>query len=119
MAPPASAACPGVPARTRGEEDQDGQQGPAVGRALQESDAYRNGGGGEDREEQGVVEPAERFRVDDAKLHEYAEREVRKKEDQRNVEDQCSPLRIILEGYSTGSTPTRAPGFTTAHPWGE
>ena len=105
MAPLASAACPGVPALIRGrraKRTRTGNSDPAVGRSLQESDADREGGGGEDREKQGVVEPAERFRIHDTKLHEYAKREVRNKEDHRDVEDQCSLLRLILEGYSTG-----------------
>jgi hypothetical protein len=49
-----------------------------------------------------VVKPAEWFRIHDAKLHEYAEREVRNKEDHRDVEDQCSLHQLILQGYSTG-----------------
>src|SRR5829696_1718452 len=61
--------CSGLDAREHGEEGEDGQQGPAVGSALQESDADRDSRGDEDREEQGVVEPAERFRIDDAKLY--------------------------------------------------
>src|ERR671920_227153 len=63
--------------RQQGEESQDRQQDPAVGCALQESDAGSDGGAGEDREEQGVVKPAKRFRIHDTKLHEYAKREVR------------------------------------------
>src|SRR5215218_3411746 len=85
-----------------GEESEDRQQDPAVGRVLQESDTDGDGCGGEDREKQGVVEPAKRSRVDDAKLHEYAESEVRQKKDHSDVEDQCSLHRLILEGYSTG-----------------
>ena len=101
MAPLASAACPGVPALTRGsdgEEQEDRQQNPAVGRSLQESDADGEGGGGEGREKQGVVEPAEGLRIHDAKLDQYAKREVGKKEDHRDVEDQCSLHRAHLAG---------------------
>src|SRR5215203_7447660 len=88
--------------RQGGEENDDRQKNPAVRRTLQKSDADRDGGGGEDREKQGVVKPAERFRIHHTKLHEYAEREVRNKEDHRDVEDQCSLHRLILQGYSTG-----------------
>jgi hypothetical protein len=88
--------------RQSDEENQDRQQGPAVRRALQESDAGSDGGGGEYREKQGMVEPAKRFRIDDAKLHEYAEREVRKKEDQRdmkiNARSTDSSWRVIAQG---------------------
>src|SRR5918994_4570631 len=41
--------------RQEGEEDEDGQQDPTVGRPLQESEADRHGGGDEVREKKGVV----------------------------------------------------------------
>src|SRR5918993_5850638 len=88
--------------RQESEENEDGQQDPTVGRALQKSEADRDGRGGENREKQGVVEPAERFRIHDTKLHEYAEREVRNKENHRDAEDQFSLRLLILQGYSTG-----------------
>src|SRR5215210_6814456 len=96
----------GPDSRQQGEESQDRQQGPAVGCALQKSDADRDGSRSEDREKEGVVEPAERFRIHDAKLYEHAERKVREKEDQRDVEDQCSLLWLMLWGYSTAPAPT-------------
>src|ERR671920_343286 len=102
---------PGPDTGQHGEQDQNGPQGPTVGRVLQESHPGRDGGGGEHGEKEGVVKPPERFRVDDAKLHEYAEREVRKKEDHRDdVEDHCSLFGLIQEGYSTGGVVSESPG---------
>ena len=70
---------------------------------MQEPHAGGEGGRGEGCEEEGVVKPAERLRIHYAKLDHYAKREVSKKEDHRGVEDHCSVLGLILEGYSTGA----------------
>ena len=71
-----------------GEEDENREECPAVGRPPEKAGERGCGGGDKDREEQGVVEPAERLRVHDAELNEQTEGKVQDEQDRGGVEDQ-------------------------------
>ena len=63
------------------------QKGLAVRGPPPEARGHGHRRGDEDREEEGVVEPTEGLRVDDAKLNEDAEGEVRREQGRGAVED--------------------------------
>ena len=86
-------------------ECQDGQERPAVWRPLQEAHADGERRRGEDREEEGVVQPAEGLGVYDPELHEDAKGEVGQEKRSRGVEDYEVLLGSIPGGYSIGSCP--------------
>ncbi len=69
------------------EEGEDRDERPAEGRPREETGERGGSGGDEDREEEGVVEPAERLRIHDAELDEQAQREVQEEYGRGGEED--------------------------------
>ena len=68
------------------EENETRKQRPSVGCPVDEADERSNGSGDEDQKDKGVVEPAERFRVHEARLHRYSRGEVRQEQSRRHIE---------------------------------
>ena len=60
-----------------GEENEARKQRPAVRRPVDEAGERGNGGGDEDQKEKGMVEPAERLGVHEARLYCYSQGEIR------------------------------------------
>ncbi len=69
------------------EEGEDREEEPTTGCPREESGERGSRGGDKDYEEKGVVKPAERLRVHDAKLDEQAQYEVQEKKDRGGEED--------------------------------
>lgn len=84
------AGCARPNARQNGEDGEDREEHPAVGRIREEACEHGRRRGDEGGEEEGVVEPAERLRVNYAELDEDAQGEIQDKQDGGGEEDQSS-----------------------------
>ena len=71
-----------------GEENEARKQRPSVRCPVDEADERSNSGGDEDQKEKGVMEPAERFRVHEARLHRYSQGEIRQEQSRRCIEEE-------------------------------
>jgi hypothetical protein len=69
-----------------GEEEENREERPTERGPRGETNGHSHGSGGKNRKEEGVVKPAERFRVYDAELYEQAQREVQEEQDYGGVE---------------------------------